>query len=516
MHYITALHPVGNTITLRTNMTLPGLTVPSNVMAVALSGAQPFLAVAQYGQGRAVQWSSYAWMPTAVLGPLDGLDDLVWRSLVWAARKPFVIRGLPNLLTLRMDDCTGPFWWVHIANGMGFKPWLSLFLNYVSETNTPDLCNLVTNGNATTSIHSLDCCDTFFFFNHSSSPPAPWSDTVMSNYFYTATQWHASHGIPISKVVVPHYSEIGSNAFGGLQAWDVQFVGVGFSPDYYWYYTPFPPWLIAGPYRLYETPRDATSTAYPAAYADFLTVPGHPEFDGQFFCCYTEISENADNGDWSPNNNDVAGSIARGTSQVKSAFNSMVMGALYAHEWELIPIPLSSNQILMTSNNWYTILQAITNNLAAYNPMYVTFDYAAQYVRATRTSRLTAADYDPLSGRVTITLSGSTDLAIQTFVFVGQDNSISSISATVPAFSGGTTNLAAMLLPPSLAVALTPTNTIVLSWPNPTPGYVLEQTTALGAANWTTVTNSPEVVGDTLQVVLATLASGQFYRLVQP
>ena len=61
---------------------------------------------------------------------------------------------------------SGPFWWVHVANQMGFKPWLGLFLSNVAETNTADLRGLVTNGNATTSVHSLDCCTTFFYFNH--------------------------------------------------------------------------------------------------------------------------------------------------------------------------------------------------------------------------------------------------------------------------------------------------------------------------------------------------------------
>ena len=45
----------------------------------------------------------------------------------------------------------------------------------------------------------------------------------MSNNYYTATQWHTSHGIPISKFVVAHYSEIGPNAFAGLQAWGVEY-----------------------------------------------------------------------------------------------------------------------------------------------------------------------------------------------------------------------------------------------------------------------------------------------------
>ena len=129
------------------------------------------MAVAKYGQGRAVQWGSYDWMVSTVLGPVDGLDDVVWRGVVWAARKPFVMRGLPNFLVLRMDDASGPFWWVHMANEMGFKPWIGLFLSNVAETNTADLRSLVTNGQATASVHSLDCCSTFFYFNHDVERP---------------------------------------------------------------------------------------------------------------------------------------------------------------------------------------------------------------------------------------------------------------------------------------------------------------------------------------------------------
>jgi len=243
MHYITARHTASDSITLHSSMTLPGITLPSNDTAVALSGAQPLLAVTKYGQGYAAQWTSYDWVSIAVLGPMEGLDDLVWRSLVWAARKPFVMRGLPNLLTLRSDDTTGPFGWVHVANEMGFKPWLGLFLSDVAEADTADLRNLVTNGNATASIHSLDCCTTFFYFDHPNA--VPWPDNVMSNHFYTGTQWHTSHGIPISKVVVAHYSEIGPNAYAGLKAWGVQFMGVCFLPGNAW--AASPPWLVAGP-----------------------------------------------------------------------------------------------------------------------------------------------------------------------------------------------------------------------------------------------------------------------------
>ena len=97
-----------------------------------------------------------------------------------------------------------------LANAVGFKPFLALFLTNVSEANAADLRGLVTNGNATASIHS------FIAAPPSSTsitrPKQPWPDNVQSNNFYLGTQWHISHGIPISKVCATHYSEIGPNA----------------------------------------------------------------------------------------------------------------------------------------------------------------------------------------------------------------------------------------------------------------------------------------------------------------
>jgi hypothetical protein len=419
-----------------------GITVPAGATVLATTGGGPLVAVKQYGQGRAVQWGGYGWMVSTVLGPVDGLDDVVWRGVVWAARKPFVMRGLPNLLVLRMDDASGPFWWVHVANQMGFKPWIGIFLNSIDDTEAADLSSLVTGGNATTSIHSFDCCSSFFYFNHSSE--TAYSDSVMANNYAVGTQWHSSHNVPISKVVCTHYSEMGLNAFAGLKAWGVEYFPIEVVPGTVEYASPGAPWLIGGPYRLYESPQPGQIN-WPLWYADFLSVPGHPEFNGQFFNCYVEVRDESSCNEWCPANNDVAGSITRGTQQAKREMDSMVMGQLYTHEWYLIPIPQSSNQTPITSANWSAILQGITNNLGAYSPNCVTMDYACQYVRATRTSQLLSSGYDPASGQVTVTLSGTADLDTSVYVFVGADNAISSSFGAVPAFSGSVTDTVATL-----------------------------------------------------------------------
>ena len=436
MHYVTALHSANDSIALRTNMNLTGVTHGTNVKAVAIGGGWPLVAVTSHGQGRAVQWTSYGWTPTSVLGPLEGLDDLVWRGVVWAARKPFVMRGLPNLVVLRMDDVSGPFWWVRVANQAGFKPWLGLFLDSIDNTEAAELSSLVNGGQATASLHSFDCCGSFFYFNHAAG--TAYSDGVMSNNYAAATQWHASHNVPISKVVAPHYSEIGANAFAGLAAWGVEYVPIEIVPGTVEYATPGAPWLIGGPYRLYESPQPGR-VKWPLWYADWLSVPGHPELNGRFFNCYVEVRDDSPCHEWCPADADVAGSIGRGTRQVKRALDSMALGQLYTHEWYLLPIPQSSNQTPISSNNWSAILQGITNNLGPYNPSYVTLDYACQYVRATRTSRLLTSAYDPATGQITLGLSGVTDLDTSVYVFAGADTDISSSFGAVPAFSGSVT-----------------------------------------------------------------------------
>ena len=56
---------------------------------------------------------------------------------------------------------------------------------------------------------------------------------------------------------------------------------------------------------------------WPTYYADWLTVPGHPEFNGQFFNIYSEVRDVSGCAEWCPDN-DVAGSISRATQMAQT------------------------------------------------------------------------------------------------------------------------------------------------------------------------------------------------------
>ena len=444
LHYITALHSTAEQVPIRSDLNLAGVTLPTGVTAIALRGADPLLMVSTHGQGRAVQWGGCDWMTMTVKGPVAGLDDLVWRSLVWAARKPFVMRGMPPMATLRVDDVSGPTPavsntssltnWVQVAIDAGFKPYLSLFYDCLDNAEISYIRKVVTNGQATASIHAHGDCGPggFFYFDHPNLQS--WPDNVMAEKFALGTAWHLNNGIPISKVVTPHYSEIGANAFQGLKDWGVEFVQIEIVPGTVEYGANPAPWLVGAPYRLYETPGEGQSP-YPFYYADYLSIPNHPELDGWFFNAYTEIRDDAPCQEFCPDN-DVTASIGRGTRQLKRAFDSMVMGELFTHDYFFYPIPNNPGETtIISKNTWRAILQGITNGIAGYKPQFVTLDHANQYVRATRTARLTNATYNTVTKEVQIGLGGRADLQLQLQVFVGEGNAISNHPVLAPMFT---------------------------------------------------------------------------------
>jgi hypothetical protein len=443
-HYITQQHATGSIISTG-GMTLAGITPPADATLLATSNGEPFLITRISSQGHAVQWTSYDWMSDAVKGTMYGLDDLVWRSLVWAARKPFVLQGLPPFVTMRVDDVVGPVDWIHTANDFGIKPWAGLFINDISDTTAADLSNLTNSGLATASIHAF-AVDDFFYFDHTGSN---FPDAVVTSHFVTGTQWHTAHNIPISKYVVPHYYEIGNNAFVGLSGWGVEYLAVPQAPGGSYATST---WLNLKPFRLYENgnANDQGDTAHPLYYADYVPISGHPEYNNKFFDCMTEIRD--DGGyEWYPDNGDINGTVDRGTRHLTRALNNFSLATLFTHE----PFILD-----MTSDNWRLTLQRITSNIADYHPEYVMMDYACQYVRAIYDSNITTAVYDPASRVLTTTLAGKTDLPTRFYIFSDQLGEIQQSEASVPAFNG-LTQVVVQLPRPVNIIVVSPASTTV-------------------------------------------------------
>jgi hypothetical protein len=64
-----------------------------------------------------------------------------------------------------------------------------------------------------------------------------------------------------------------------------------------------------------------------------------------------------------------------------------------------------------------------------------------------------------------------------------------------------------------LFIQLTPTNTVVVSWPSPSTGYDLEESASLQPTNWTAVAQTPTDNGSTKSVIVPASARIKVYRL---
>jgi len=418
-HYIAAGHPHWERVPIGPSPVVAARpTDPTRVVAYA--GEAPLLTVGRHGRGRIAHWSSYAWMRAGAPGPLGGLDDLLWRSLVWAARKPFVLQVLPPIVTMRMDDESGPLGWADAAIAAGFRPWIGVFLSNIDDGEARALARLAESGQATVSVHSFDD-PTFFYFDHGGR--RAWPPATMAANWRRAMDWHRQYGIPVSRYAVPHFYEIGAEALPLLQAAGVEFIATHMAPG-----TPYgSPWLRLGPFR--RATRGVSTAPSPVYYADDL--PAAPPGTPALFNCVTEIRDDAGY-EWFPVA-DVAVSVDRGVRQLRRALASRAVATLFTHGYFVPPIPSAS---------WAAILAGVRDGIAGAAPLQMTMEDACGFVRDQRRSAIAAAVEQP-DGGVRVTLTGRTAAPTTVSLYFDDAAGVAEHRVPVPRFDGAVTIVAA-------------------------------------------------------------------------
>ena len=69
---------------------------------------------------------------------------------------------------------------------------------------------------------------------------------------------------------------------------------------------------------------------------------------------------------------------------------------------------------------------------------------------------------------------------------------------------------------PRLTIAVTSTNTVILSWPASATGYILQETSQATMGNWSDLSLPTTDDGKTLSAVLTTTGGNRFFRLRKP
>jgi len=69
---------------------------------------------------------------------------------------------------------------------------------------------------------------------------------------------------------------------------------------------------------------------------------------------------------------------------------------------------------------------------------------------------------------------------------------------------------------PHLTIQLTSTNTIGISWPSSSAGFVLQSSSSLVSTNWSTLPSLPSDDGTTKTLIVPPILGYQFFRLIKP
>jgi hypothetical protein len=377
--------------------------------------------VSSYGSGRIMRWNSTRWISPEILGQFYGMDDIVWRGFVWTARKPFIMLGLPNFVTMRVDDVRGyggnsstNFEWVTICNNYGWKPWLGTFNAQIPTGSITTLQNLINNGLVTASPHAFNAYSFIYYDHYGNNPDIVQNCTDARNFYI-------DNDLKISKYFVPHFYEIDSLALPELIKMNCEFLATHMQAGKQYGQEI---WLNCGPYRIADG-YNPNNSARPAYYADYVKFNGY-----EFFICLSEVRD--DGGyEWYPmylSGDNVTTTVARGIRHLRREFNSMALASLFTHEYFFETIPLTT---------WNTIMANVTNGISSYNPIFTTTDYACQYIRAKRNTTLTEVSVN--LNTIDVSYTANNDMGIKFHLFTESGGVITSSLVDLPQLNGNST-----------------------------------------------------------------------------
>lgn len=414
-HYITQNHSVDEVLNFKKSIVSCFKNFKNSKVLINVNGI-PLLSC--LNNRNIAYWSTSLWMSGAYLGQMRGLDDCFLRSIIWTAKKPFFIRGLPPIVTLRIDDAYGtgaiwnktPFYWVKIANEYKFKPWLGLFIDNMDSESINELKNYTSEGICTSIAHSFKQTD-YLYFDHPNAHE--FSDTKSINNMKLVDEWYTKSNLTKSTYLVPHFYEIGTTCLEyAYQNWGIKYLGliVDANKSYWWANK-----LKMAPYKSGEEDVIGGS-ANSFSFADYY-------FSGncRFFNGLTEIRDWGY--DWMPTN-DVNTSIQRGVNIISRSLQSMNFAELMTHEENYLK--------KINPNNWRLILKGITESIAKYNPHYLTIDSAMTVLESTYNSKVKSVYYE--SGNYRVKFKGNTIASTSLYVYTANFDTVYQKLFEIPIF----------------------------------------------------------------------------------
>jgi hypothetical protein len=479
---------------------------------LARIGSDPLIVATSFGAGRAVHFGTLNYLRADRFGFMMGADDLFWRSVVWAARKPFVVRGFPRFWAVQMDD-TLAGWPARVrdmynpaltgtqaANGTG-GPWrvtgyaFTDNLAPASADRTQAIAD-VQAGSLQLSPHARGLSNDLGSYywvdpNGNLLTPTTWGFTVQDIQAWINGNGGTDRIPSISRSMVPHFWNLSTltgndmwNTLGFRYVTEIQQPGIDFFSK-----TATVGRAALRPFRLYELPpMSQPNEDYPIYHADNYVVNGRTFFNFATQVINLNRYDRTDVG-WPNTTRTVGQSVDQFQYYTWRLWSGLAPTQIYTHDG-------SNNYILSTVPQRQQVIQSVSSWLNARGVRHIFMQDLGDYMYARTQSVLTGAQ--ATGGTLTLNLSGNAAtadgalIATEFLLFTGDDEGAAN---SVPGFTGGSTVNVSFSIPVPATSSIAPTSALAGSAPltltvNGT-GFVQSSVVRWNGANRTTTYISP-------------------------
>lgn len=443
-HFISYTHHGG--VAHRLRMPVPvtaARAVQSDSRVIAESGAGGALLVArQVGRGRLVQWlvSPKVWL-LQYFGHAHGLDDLFWKGIVWAARKPFVMNAMPPFVRLRFDDCNGlwrdavDFRFVGVLNEFRHKPNLCICMGAITDDGAQKVAQLYERRLAEFAPHTLKPGTSIFWGDERGEYTESELQEIMQYVDSRLNRW----GVTPSKILSDHDHEYSARALPFLKQRGICFKMNITLPGERWtdVHVDWQP----GPYRSMSYALD-----YLPNTRDLFVVFNHyPTFDyaraylpdgrflyqrtGSFGSYKWDYLNGLTTHSGEQSANDIESCAQRLAIHTKLGLDSLFFGGSITH---------SHFAQDLSEAEWRQLLRRYEDLTARYEKRNVGYDFIAEYARSKHGTHLARVDVSAADGSVRCTLAGESTVPLELYVFRDRGDGVEHRFEPVPVFSGQT------------------------------------------------------------------------------
>lgn len=382
---------------------------------------RPALIATTAGSGRIVQFlvSPRIWLAEHV-GHGNGLSDLLWRSLVFCARRPFVLQAMPPFVTTRLDNVTGNrdhLGYLEVFNRHRYVAVAGLYVRGVREEDVPILRDRHERGLVECSAHSLDEDCRNLVYGRFDLQEA--SDEELLGRIDEVDRAFKGWGIAQAKVVNAHWGIVGKNAVPFLRARGQRFLMKPLRFDRAMYgdlHTVNSGWKPR-PFGNYDLVMDAMP-GFDDFYVASVQLPRNEGIDFLQGCSTCSSRDPT---------RDVEQAAQKGARMLRRGLENLFFGCLLTHEGRVYAL---------TEGELDRILARIDELLEGWPRFHRGYDYIARYARSrdcSYISRIAVVD----DRRLALEMTGDSELDQYLYVFDDLHAPLRNMYCRVPAFRGG-------------------------------------------------------------------------------